>query len=277
MLMRIMIVVFYIASCIRVGAAPWRYFQLNARYFSDKKGIFSKIDIDALIPDRWRLKQYYDDGVSVPESFPVFVKPEWGQNAFGIKRADNIEALTQIRSKIEPSETAYIIQHAASENREFEIFTIPDNVNKQKFTVLTITEALNSENEEYPINSIDNKSTSFKEITDQFDQNQLDIIWSYIRQLGDFNISRVCVHANSVPELVQGEFHNLFVPMPINLMDKKYNWPKKTKFIFKCMMALAKLTKNLNPRSTQYAIFTKKLLYQHKARSLNLSHTREIL
>ena len=281
MLMRVMVVVFYIGSCIRICAAPWRYFQLNARYFSDKKGIFSKIDIDALIPDRWSLDQVYDDGISVPEKFPVFVKPEWGQNAFGIMRADSTEDLTRIRAKIEGSKTAYIIQEAATESREFEIFAIPDHNNNQRYTVLTITEALNCEDEKYPINSINNESTSFKEITDHFDQDQLNLIWSYVRQLGDFKISRVCVHANSEQDLLQGEFHlieiNLFVPMPINLLDKNYTWPDKTKFIFKCMMALAKLTKNLNPRSTRPAIFTRKLLYQRKARSLHLSHSREIL
>lgn len=283
MIMRVMFVTVYILSCIRILAAPWRYFQLNAKYFSEKKGIFSKIDIDALIPHRWRLYQAYDDGHSVPEKFPVFVKPEWGQNAFGIWRADNVEDLSRIRKKIAKSKTAYIIQQAASESREFEIFTIPHHLDSSKYAVLTVTEAVNTEGEKYPINSINNKYTSFHELTHKFDQHQLDQIWSYIREFGDFKISRVCVHANSEQDLIDGKFHlieiNLFVPMPINLLDESYGFRDKANFILTSMMALAQVTKTLSLQSRQQPIFTKKLLYQRKARSLQLSHstTREIL
>ncbi len=283
MIMRIMFVTVYILSCIRVFAAPWRYFQLNAKYFSAKKGIFSKIDIDALVPARWRLSQVYDDGHTIPEEFPVFVKPEWGQNAFGIWRADNEQDLAQIRKKIAKSKTAYIVQEAAIESREFEIFTIPHHQDSTKYEIFTITEAKNTEGEKYPINSINNKNTSFHEITHKFDQSALNQIWSYIRELGDFKIARVCVHANSEQDLVAGHFHlieiNLFVPMPINLLDQSYTWRDKTRFILTSMMALALVTKTLNVQSVQQPIFTKKLLYQRKARSLPLSAstTREIL
>ncbi len=283
MIMRIMFVAVYILTCVRILAAPWRYFQLNAKYFSIKKGIFSKIDIDGLVPEKWRLSQVYDDGQSIPEKFPVFVKPEWGQNAFGIWRADNAKDLAKIRKKIAKSKTAYIIQEAARETREFEIFTIPNHEDSSEYAVLTITEAVNSEEEKYPINSINNKNTSFHEITHKFNESELKQIWSYVREIGDFKISRVCVHADSRQDMVAGRFHlieiNLFVPMPINLLDKSYTWRDKTRFILNSMMALAQVTKTLNLQPQQQPIFTKKLLYQRKARSLQLSAstTREIL
>ena len=283
MIMRIMFVAVYILSCVRILAAPWRYFQLNAKYFSAKKGIFSKIDIDGLVPEKWRLNQVYDDGQTIPEKFPVFVKPEWGQNAFGIWRADNAQDLGKIRKKIASSKTAYVIQEAATEAREFEIFTIPDHQASTEYAVLTITEAVNSENEQYPINSINNENTSFLELTHKFNEQELNQIWSYVRELGDFKIARVCVHANSEQHLLAGCFHlieiNLFVPMPLNLLDKSYTWRDKTRFILASMMALAKVTKTLNLQSQLQPIFTKKLLYQRKARSLQLSPstTREIL
>jgi len=108
----IIIILTYIACCLRVGAAPWKYFQLNARYFSKDQGIFSKLAIDALIPERWRLHQIPDDGMVSPERYPVFLKPEWGQNAHGIHRADNFQSLQLIRQSLKQKdgEQKYILQ-----------------------------------------------------------------------------------------------------------------------------------------------------------------------
>ena len=75
----ILMVLTYIACCVRIGTAPWKYFQLNARHFSGERGIFSKMAIDDLIPERWRLSQTIDADSVVPDSFPVFLKPEWGR------------------------------------------------------------------------------------------------------------------------------------------------------------------------------------------------------
>lgn len=45
--------------------------------------------MDESIPLKWRLKQTYLDKNNPPCKFPVFLKPEWGQNSNGIKRADS--------------------------------------------------------------------------------------------------------------------------------------------------------------------------------------------
>jgi hypothetical protein len=67
-----------------LGIPPWYYFQINAEWYNKKKGFYSKIDMDARIPKKWRLKQGYFDKNNLPETFPVFLKPEWGQNSNGI-------------------------------------------------------------------------------------------------------------------------------------------------------------------------------------------------
>jgi hypothetical protein len=38
---------------------------------------------------KWRLKQDYFDKNNLPETFPVFLKPEWGQNSNGIIKINN--------------------------------------------------------------------------------------------------------------------------------------------------------------------------------------------
>jgi hypothetical protein len=45
--------------------------------------------MDARIPKKWRLKQDYFDKNNLPETFPVFLKPEWGQNSNGIIKINN--------------------------------------------------------------------------------------------------------------------------------------------------------------------------------------------
>jgi len=127
--------------------------DLNARYFSKDQGIFSKLSIDALIPDRWRLFQIPDDGMVAPERYPVFLKPEWGQNAHGIHRADNFQELQTIRSSLQQqdAEQKYIIQEGAPGAREFEIFSIDVSKHDGLHDVVTVTEAVN-ETEEFPIN-----------------------------------------------------------------------------------------------------------------------------
>jgi len=199
----VIIVFFYIVSCCVVGAAPWRFSQVNARYFSRSKGIFSKLAIDNMIPERWRLTQSVDSENITPASFPVFLKPEWGQNGSGIVRADDAESLT---------------------------------------------ESTNSAGEQFPINSIYNKSTVYRDITSQFSDEQLARLSGYILEIGDLAIARVSVRADSTEKLLAGEFKiievNMFIPMPINVMDPSYSWVKRLRFLFKAMMHLAKATRN---------------------------------
>ncbi len=262
----ILIILTYIACCLRVGAAPWKFFQINARYFSEDEGIFSKLSIDALIPERWRLQQVPDDGCISPERYPVFMKPEWGQNAHGIHRADSFEQLQKIRQEISQSggDQQYILQEGAPGSREFEIFSIDVSKSDGRHDVVTVTEAVNL-SESNPINSKYNKNTRYVDISSRFDSEQLSTLGHYLDEVGRFAISRMSVRTDSLDALLEGRFHvievNLFLPMPINLLDSSYSWSVRFRFIRRAMMSLALATKAINPVDKPAAIFTRMMLY----------------
>lgn len=265
----LLIILTFITCCLRVGAAPWKFFQLNARYFSKDQGIFSKLFIDSLIPDRWRLQQTPDDGLVNPERYPVFLKPEWGQNAHGIHRADNFDSLQAIRKKLkeQDSEQQYIIQEGATGTREFEIFSIDVSKNDGQHDVVTVTEAVNT-TEANPINSKYNKNTRYVDISGDFSSEQLSVLAEYLDEVGRFAISRMSVRTDSIESLVAGRFHvievNLFLPMPINLLDESNSWRTRFRFIRQSMMSLALATKAIKPEDKPPAIFTRMMLYGHR-------------
>ena len=77
--------------------------------------------MDDIIPDKWRLQQRRLEEVATPPSFPVFLKPEWGQNAGGIERADNLADYEAIKKRLLKGDKAYLVQQRAPGKREFEI------------------------------------------------------------------------------------------------------------------------------------------------------------
>ncbi|NND90077.1 MAG: hypothetical protein HKN42_04375 [Granulosicoccus sp.] len=274
----IIMVVTYIVCCVRIGAAPWRYWQLNARYFSSEQGIFSKLLLDALIPERWRLHQSIDSDAVLPSSFPVFLKPEWGQNAHGIYRVDSHAQLVTLRSALDKEPQRYLIQQAAPGRREFELFSIDANHNDGIHDVFTITEAVNGL-ERFPINSKYNRHTRYADITAQFTTEQQAVLAGYLSQIGQFGISRMSVRADSSEELIAGNFHvieiNLFLPMPINLLDGSYTWAQRWKFIRRAMMSLARATRLLKPEGRPQPIFARMMLYGRQRSSLPSGPARQ--
>ena len=260
----VIMVLTYIACCVRIGAAPWRYFQLNARYFSDEAGIFSKLSIDRLVPARWRLPQSVDDAALAPARFPVFLKPEWGQNAHGIHRADDAAELERLRVRLAHEPQRYLLQEAATGAREFEIFGIDADRRDGRHDVLTVTEAVNA-TERFPINSKYNRHTRYVDVSARFTAAERQRLGDYLAEIGRFGISRMSVRADSREALVGGRFHvieiNLFLPMPINLLDARYDWPDRWRFIRRAMMALARSTKLIEPLPRERAIFTRMMLY----------------
>ncbi len=257
-------VVTYILCCLRIATAPWRYWQLNARYFSAEQGIFSKLSLDALIPQRWRLAQQIDSDLHEPSNFPVFLKPEWGQNAHGIHRIDDRSQLLSMRTRLRRCPQRYLMQEAAPGSREFEIFSIDVDSQDEYHDVFTITEAINHK-ERFPINSKFNRFTRYADISDQFSTNELATISRHMSEIGEFGICRVSVRADSTEALIAGIFHvieiNLFVPMPINLLDTNDTWQHKWRFIRRSMMCLAQATKTLKPVERPQPIFTKMMTY----------------
>ncbi len=293
----------YLCCCLRVATRPCKYFQLNARYFNREQGIFSKMDIDRLIPPQWRLAQGYDDGVSAPQRYPVFVKPEWSQNARGVHRADNADDLRRIRGKIRGLQAGtragtagtgapvrYLIQQGATEANEYEIFSIPHHRDPARYGVLTVTQACN-DREPNPVNSIYTENTRYRELTGSFSAAQRGRIWALVRNLGasdgrgesdgsgesgdpgGFGISRVSLRADSTDALLRGNFHiieiNLFLPMPINLLDARYSWRDTLAFIGTCMLRLALVTKHRDRRQPARPVFIKSMLYNRRGPLFN--------
>jgi hypothetical protein len=264
-------------DCVLIGTKPCKYFQLNSEVFNGDKGIFSKIEIDLLIPEKWRLAQYYDDGIKMPRSYPVFVKPEWGENADGIFRADDEASLRQIQQEIESSRIPYIVQEAAPGNMEFEIFSILHHRDKDRSAVLTITQAIN-DSEDYPVNGVYNANTYYREITESLSASQLEAIWALLGEIGHFNISRVGLRADSVEEMLAGKFHvieiNLYLPMPINMLDSAYHFLDVWRMTRSYMMSLARITKARNKELEEKPVFTKQVLYNRTSPFLNYFRDR---
>ncbi len=222
------------------------------------------MSIDQLIPDRWRLSQSLDGEHIEPTSFPVFLKPEWGQNGSGIVRADTAIELSEFRTAHAKDNRRFMIQEAATGGREFEIFGIKSGNTGLQHDLVTVTESVN-DSEQYPINSIHNKLTEYQDITQQFTPEQLAELSGFIQQIGDFAITRVSARADTNEALLAGNFKiieiNLFIPMPINLLDTSYSWRMRLQFIVKAMMLLAQATRTMKPQQRPPAIFTRMMLY----------------
>ncbi len=267
-LINITLVSIYIVDSLRMLTAPWRFFQINAQHFSKHKGIYSKLVIDHMIPAKWRLQQCpLVDGYLPPE-YPVFIKPEWGENGQGVVRADSPEQYQQLVNSRANADRQHIVQQAAPGMREFEVYTVYEHADKP--LLMTVTEAVN-DSHLYPVNSIKNGTTRYLDITGQFSAAQLDTLAGYKREIGKFGHSRVCLRANSIAELLTGRFHvvelNLFTPMAINLMDARYSLGRQLRFIGRVAHALALATKALDHERCTDPVFSRMMMYRHRRKT----------
>lgn len=273
MLIRLSLVFTYIFYCIRFGVAPWRYFQLNAPYFNEQRNLFSKLDMDKRIPKQWLLEQFMDLGARDPSSYPVFAKPEWGQNSQGVVRADNLLQLNALRSQRTERHPFYLIQQAATEKREFELFMIPDENDLQKFSVLSVTETCNRSNDALPVNGIYNKDSYYQDCAPQLSAQDLDAIWGHLKQIGNYRIARYGVRADSLQDLIAGRFHvveiNLYVPMPLLLLVEDMTLWSKLKFVKKAMIQLVSVTGTIPAAQANKSVFFKKLRVAQRLKSVN--------
>jgi hypothetical protein len=261
------LIFYYIYWSIRLGIPPWYYFQINAEWYNKDKGFYSKIDIDGYIPIKWRLKQFYFDKNDPPSDFPVFFKPEWGQNSNGIMRIDNAQDFVNFKTK---SKIPYIVQYAAHESKEYEIFYIRDAKNKNKLSTINITQSINRSNEHYPINGIYNNAMIYQDITQDFSKQQLDILQKYLKELPNFRIARVGLKANSKEDLLAGLFHiievNLFAPFPIHLLDNSVAKKVKHQFIKTNMKHLVRVSETTPKTCFNRFVFFKKIIKHYQSK-----------
>jgi D-alanine-D-alanine ligase-like ATP-grasp enzyme len=260
----------FILASLRYRVAPWRFFQLNQDYFNEEKGIFSKLELDSVIPFFWRLHQEVDDGVSMPQAYPVFVKPEWGQNSYAVSRADSAKMLAEIRHRNRSIKAVFLLQQAARGRREFEIFYIRSAEQFDYCSILSITETICNSGERYPIHSVLNPQSEYRDLTAQVNESELKRIWSHLESIGRFRIARVGLRADSLEAMFDGNFQvveiNIFLPMPLMLLDKKTKWKEKYHFIFKSMAAAAKMIMTLPSRQHDKRIFFRKVRAHYRVK-----------
>jgi len=247
-MLRVRLVLGYMGWCLRLGARPWRYFQLNAPWFNEQRRLFSKLDMDTLIPDRWRLPQQPLADMEMPDNWPLFLKPEWGQNARGIHLARNLEEYQVLRKKLlVGSPVPYLAQAAAPGRREFEVFWIRDARDASRAAIFSVTETLNRSDQDWPVNTILNPDTRHRSLSLSPEQERR--LWQWMRQLPSFRIARAGLRADSIEAMLDGDFHimeiNLFVPMPLTLLDEDLPLKQRHAFINRAMKALADLTRAL--------------------------------
>ena len=262
MLIRVLQVLLFIFHCLRMRVRPWLFFQLNAKYFNERKGIFSKLDIDQLIPSRWRLAQYRDTGAEVPKKYPVFVKPEWGQNSVGICKADSWAELESIRSVRPEGDVPFLIQEAARGKQEFEVFLVPE-VGGSRFACLSVTRTVNIAEELLPVNGIHNRETRYWDITGFLSQDQTTSLWNHLKSIGPFSMARFGIRADSLKTLVAGEFQvfeiNLFIPMPLVLLADNVSFLQKLKQMNRITLQLARATGSLPAGGKRSSVFFRKM------------------
>jgi len=250
----------YIFWTLRHGIPPWRFFQLNAKYFNAEKGVYSKLDIDKLIPERWRVNQTYFDIEKKPSSYPVFLKPEWGQNSYGIQVIKNAQDFEAIGAKLKDSPLNYIQQSLAKGTKEFELFYIQDPDDLDDFVSFTVTEVVNTE-ESFPINAVHNNNTSYKDRSSEFNSEEIEQLKSYLKTFPHFKIARIAVKTNNKEDLLTGNFNiieiNLFAPLPIHLLDTSHNQSYKNNYIFTNMKKLALISKKTSKKDFKSLLFYK--------------------
>ncbi|WP_456373711.1 hypothetical protein [Thiolapillus sp.] len=268
-MLRVRLVSFYMGWCMRLGAAPWKYFQLNAPWFNSERHLFSKREMDEFIPSEWRLRQTPLNKTGLPRRWPVFLKPEWGQNSRGVVLARNASDWEKLSLAMSQQKVPYLVQEAAPGKREFELFYIRSGTNQEQFAILSVTETLNHSDQEWPVNSILNPDT--RHTTLNLTKEQQQQLWNHMARLPDFRIARVGLRADSMQALLAGRFHiieiNLFVPMPLTLLDQSIPLKQRHDFISKAMKALAELTLNLPGKKKRKNIFWPMLLLNYRIRS----------
>lgn len=261
---RVCLVVWYLLACLRYRVIPWNYFGLNSRYYNRGKGIFSKLEMDAVIPERYLLNQYYYDPDKIPARYPVFLKPEWGQNSNGIVRVHTKKAYKAFRNVSSAAKLPFIVQEAAVKKTEFEIYYLrsPDNGNNAAF--LSITEVIDTGKTPYPINSIHNPCTCYRDITDTFSGRELEAIWDCLRRIGNFRMARVGLKADSRKGIITEDFQiveiNLFLPMPLVLLSDNVGLIEKQRIMQQTMFIAARLARDIPGKESGRHIFFQKIL-----------------
>lgn len=271
-MLRPLLVFWLILYSLRYRTKPWNFFQLNSKHFNRDKNIFSKLDLDDHIPVKWRLHQIIDDGSVIPE-FPVYVKPEWGQNSHGVQVAKNLSDLQHYRMRRgkKKNEVAYLLQQVAPGIREFEFFYVRAATDLDSYAVCSLTETVNSSGNKLVVNGVHNRDSRYLDLAEKIGEKALGDLWNMLGSIGLYNIARIGMRADSLEELLAGNFSiietNIFLPMPLMLLDEKVRFSKKYQFIKKSMRASALLAATGHwKEARREPIFFRKMIAHYKVK-----------
>ena len=253
-------VFWYIVYCMQHLAKPWLFFQLNSLHFNAQKRIFSKVYLNELVPLKWRLKHgTLGEALNGELSFPLFLKPEWGQNSYGICRVNDHKELVDACYDLEVrgESEKYFAQECAKYKNEFEIFYVKQ-AGGDECAFFNVVQTCNKSGDNYPINSVHNGDTSY-EFIDLSDE-QKEAIWAKIKHIGSFRVARVGLMADDIDEILEGRFEvietNIFTPMPLCLLDNAISKQQKKHYIKEITKALALLTASLQEQTNASIFFS---------------------
>ncbi len=254
---------------------------MNAKYFNDEKGIYSKCEIEDNIPDKWKLQSYIiESNLSITDqknkilsrmSLPVFFKPEWGQNSHGIFVVETEKELVRRLKQIKKDNISYIYQETSQYQNEYEVLYTRDPIQPHMITLQSMVEAKPSEASKYPINGI-YCNTTYHDISDKWSETQKERFRWYMKEIWDFNIARVWIKSHSLQDLKDWIFEifeiNIFIPFPLHLLDKNILQIEKNKFLKKFTKSLALLTSHI-PKENNKSIFFRKIFTHYKIKLNN--------
>lgn len=257
-MIRIKIVIYFIYYSLLQGIHPWRFFQINADYFNEQKWIFSKYEIEKNIPTKWKLNDYilnlndskskWEEKITSNFSFPLFLKPEWGQNSHGIFRVDEKKYLKEVLKKIKKLDTPYICQELANYEKEYEVLYVRSKNQIGSFSIFSITETINTSWEKHAIQWI-NHGSKYRDITNKFSKEELKEIENKAKTIWNFNLARVWIKANNPKWILKWDFKvfeiNIFVPFSLNLLDETISKENRHEFLKSFVKALAHTTKKV--------------------------------
>lgn len=230
-ILKIRTFLYFIFFSMRYGINPISFFQLNVEYFNDEKKIYSKHEIEKNIPKKFRLhsalisKKTTSKDIEKNVDYPVFLKPEWGQNSHWVFRADNKKELENILKKVKREKIPYLYQQTSRYKDEFDILYIKDPLNSKKYTLLSVTKLINNSDEAHPINVI--KTGIIRDVTSDFSTTDLQDLYTTLRTMWDFRLVRVSLKADSTQGIKKWKFEvfemNIFLPMLPAIKDKTFS------------------------------------------------------
>ena len=267
-MLRFKIILYFIYFCFLNWVWPWRFSQLNKKYFNTKRSIFSKYEIEKNIPNKWKLNSIFLNSKDSLEeqkntilsnfSFPIFLKPEWWQNSHWIFLVKKEYQIEEFLKKIRESSINYLIQQWSLLNNEYEILYTKNN---DEIFLHSITESLNN-NSKLCISWIHN-NTKYKDLINKFNLKEKNIIKKFIYKVWDFNVGRIWIKANNVEDIIKWKFKifeiNIFLPMMLSILDNNTDKNKKTKNLKKYIKSLIFILKNL-PIKWDKSIFFRQML-----------------